>query len=167
MAKGFCSEVMLNLTNGHDFAHGLVGQFQVMKDQEYLTDYFLKVKGQQIACHRMVLAAQSAYFHGLFDHKNTVEVTQGFVEFETLDFTAVELVVGYFYSGVLKCTMDQAKDVIEVAEYLQIPDLRSDLSPLIANHMTADSCIDWYFFVKLYGMTEIQQKAQEKMYLDF
>ena len=167
MANGSCSEVMLNLTRGHDFAHGLVGQFQVMKDQEYLTDYFLKVKGQQIACHRMVLAAQSTYFHVLFGHKNTVEVTQGFVEFETLDFTAVELVVGYFYSGVLECTMDQAKDVIEMSEYLQIPDLKSDISPLIANHMTADSCIDWYFFAKRYGMTKVQQKAQEKLYLDF
>ena len=167
MAAYNSKNVTLKVTKQHDFFHDCFTQFQVMKDEEYLTDFLLKVDGKPIACHKVTLAAHSAYFHKMFTHKDSLEVSQGFVEFETLDFPALQSVVDYFYSGTLECNMEEAKHVIEVAEYLQISDLKTDLSALIRNHLTAGNCIGWYFFANLYGMTRVQLKAQKIMTEDF
>ena len=167
MAEGGCSDKILRVTKRQEFADKLLDQFQVMQDQEYLTDFLLKVDEKEIACHKVVLASRCEYFHALFSHKDIREVKQGSVNFPTLHFPALKLVVKYFYSGILECNMDDAKYVIEIIEHLQIPDLKDDLSELILSHMTADNCIGWYFVAKLYGMTAVKEKSQQFMLIDF
>ena len=164
---GDSSDAVLKVTKRHDFADKLLNQFQIMKDQESLTDFLLKVDEEEIKSHKVVLAARSEYFHRLFNHRNTLEVSQGFVNFPTLHFPALKLVVEYCYTGILECNMDDAKHVVEVTEHLQIPDLKSDLSELIVNHLTANNGICWYFIAKLYEMTAVKTRAREMMAMDF
>ena len=149
MANKGSSNAVLKVTKGHDNADSLFKQFRVMKDQNYLTDFILKVEDKEIACHKVILAARSEYFHRLFDHKDMLEVTQGFVNLQTLHFSSLKLVVEYCYNGILECNIDDAKHVIEVTKHLQIPDLKTDLSELIANHLTMKNSIGWYFFAKI------------------
>ena len=104
---------------------GFFKQLQNMKKQKYLTDFKLRIKDGELACHKVVLAARSEYFQALFAHTDTLEVTQGFVEFKALQFPVLEKVVDYCYSGVLQFEIEDAKYVIRVTEYLQIPDLTS------------------------------------------
>ena len=163
MAEGGSNDAKLTVTKGY----GFMNKFQDMKTQEYLTDFKLKVGEEEIACHKVVLAACSNYFGQLFTHKDALEVTQGFVKFETLNFTALQSVIDYCYSEHMKCNMDNAKHVIEAIEYLQIPDLKTDLSPLIVNRLNNNNSIGWYFFSKLYEMTTVQEKAQEIMIMEF
>ena len=163
MAEGGSDDAELTVTKGHDS----VDQFQAMKTQEYLTDFKVKVGEQEIACHKVVLAAHSNYFHRLFNHKDTLEASQGFVNLETLNFPALKLVIDYCYSERMKCNMENAKHVIQVTEYLQIPDLKTDLSSLIVNHLTTNNSIDWYFIAKLYELRAVQEKAWEIMIIQF
>ena len=158
---------MLKVAKTNDFAEKVMGQFQVMKNQEYLIDFILKVDDKEITCHKNVLAAHSEYFYRLFGHNDTLEVNQGFVNLPTFHFPALKSVVEYCYSGILECDMDEAKHVIEVTEHLQIPDLKTDLSELILNHLTADNSIGWYFVAKLYEMTTVKTRAREMMSMDF
>ena len=165
---GDSSDEMLKITKRHDFTDKLLNQLQIMKDQEYLTDFLLKVDDKEVRCHKVVLAASSEYFHRLFNHKDTLEVSHGFVNFfPTLNFPALKLVVEYCYTGILECNMNNAKYVIEVIEHLQIPDLKTDLSELIVKHLTANNGIGWYFIAKLYGMATVKTRAREMMSVDF
>ena len=107
MAEDGPSDTKLKVAKRDDFSDILTNQFQVMKDQEYLTDFLLKVNDEEITCHKVVLAARSEYFHRLFNHKDTLEVTQGYVNFPTLHFPALKL-----YSGILECDMDDVRHVI-------------------------------------------------------
>ena len=86
MANRGSSNAVLKVTKGQDYADSLFKQFQVMKDQNYLTDFILKVEDKEIACHKVILAARSEYFHRLFDHKDMLEVTQGFVNLQNTSF---------------------------------------------------------------------------------
>ena len=167
MAESVTGDTMLKVSKRGDFADKLMDHFQVMKDQEYLTDFILKVGDEEITCHTNVLAARSEYFHRLFSHKDTLEVSQGFVNFPTLHFPALKVVIEYCYNGILECNMNDAKHVIEVTEHLQILDLKHDLSELIVNHLTADNSIGWYFIAKLYEMTAVKTRAHEMMFMDF
>ena len=161
------SDAVLKVTKRHDFADVLLNQFEIMKDQEYLTDFVLKVDEKEIPCHKVVLAARSEYFSRLFNHRDTLEVSQGYVNFPTLHFTALKLVIEYCYTGILECNMDGIEHVLEVTEHLQIPGLKTDLSGLIVNHLTADNCIHWYSIAKLYGVTTVETRAREMMFMDF
>ena len=167
MADSGCSDTVLKVTKTKDFAYRLMDRFQAMKDQQFLTDFVLKVDDKEITCRKDVLAARSEYFHRLFSHKDTLEVTEGFANFPTLHFPALKLAVEYCYSGILECSMDDAKQVIEGAEHLQIFDLKTVLSDLIVNHLTADNSIGWYFVAKLYEMTPVITRAHEMMSMDF
>ena len=163
MAEGGFTDVMLKVSKRNK----LLDQFQVMKDQEYLPDFLLKVDDNELPCHKKVLATRSEYFRRLFSHDDIVEVRQGFVNFPTFSFPGLKLVVEYCCSGILVCDMDEAKDVIEIIEHLQIPNLKSDLSDLIVNRLTGNNSIGWYFFANLYEITAVKTRAHETMYMDF
>ena len=163
MAEGDSDDVELSVTKGHEF----MDQFQEMKGQEYLTDFKVKVGEREIACHKVVLAARSNYFHGLFSHKDTLEAHQGAVNLETLDFPALKLVIDYCYSGHIKCEMGNAKHIIKATDYLQIIDLKMDLSAQIVNHLTTNNSVGWYFFATVFQMLPVQQKAKEIMSIEF
>ena len=157
----------MKIDQTQDFAAGFFKQMQNMKELNYLTDFKLRIKEDEISCHKVVLSAVSQYFHALFRHGNTVEVAQGFVEFDTLHFPALVKVVEYCYSGVLEFNMDDAKHLIEVADYLLIVDLTAAISVLVTRCLTADNCIGWSEFANYFGLTTVKEKAREIMLVDF
>ena len=145
-----------------------IKEFIVMRDEKYLTDFFVKVGNDEIACHKFVLAAHSSYFQCMFKHTCTKDVMEGFVDLKPLNFAAVKLVIDFCYTGRMEFDLDEAMNIIEVIDYLQItPCIKSTISALIMNNVTVDNCIDWYFFTDLMKMPDIQQKAHEIMSMSF
>ena len=121
-----------------------------------------------------ILSAIKLYYqHGLhtsklwFDHPDTVEVTQGFVEFKTFQFPALQKVVDYCYSGVLEFEIEDAKHLIEVAEHLVIPDLTAAISALVIPCLTTENCIGWCAFANTFGLLALMKKARDIMLVDF
>ena len=157
----------MKIHKNQDVEDGFFNELQNMKERKYLTDFTLRIKDKDIACHKVVLSARSMYFQALFDHKDTVEVKQGFVEFKTLHFPALQQVVEYCYSGELEFNIDDAKHLIEVSEHLQIPSLTAGISALIIPCLTIDNCISWRKFANAYGLSTVKDKAREIMLIDF
>ena len=157
--------VMLEIDDDLDANRSFFKALQGIKDQ--WTDFTLKGEDGAIACHKVVLAARSVYFQCLFKQSSSHEVAQGFVDLRTLPFHVLEMVIDYCYSGTLKCKLADAKQVIEVTDYLHIACLKDKMSSLIMEHVTVDNCMDWYFFVASMDMAKLKEKAQEVMCVDF
>ena len=157
----------MKLDQTPDFVDGFFKELQNMKERKYLTDFTLRIKDKDIACHKVVLSARSMYFQALFDHSDTVEIKQGFVEFKTLHFPALQQVVEYCYSGELEFNIDEAKHLIEVSEHLQIPSLTAGISALVIPCLTIDNCISWCAFANTFGLSAVKDKAREIMLVDF
>ena len=150
-----------------DFVDGFFKQLQNMQKQKYLTDFKLRVFDDELTCHKVVLSARSDYFQALFDHPDTLEVRQGFVEFQTFQFPVLQRVVDYCYSGTLEFETEDAKHLIEVAEHLQIHDLTAAISALVLPCLTIDNCINWYAFANMFRLSTLKEKAHEIMLVDF
>ena len=161
------SPIMIKINHQQDHCEEFLKQLTDMRSQEHLTDFLIKSGDEEIACHKVILAAHSAYFRHMFKHKTTQEVKQGFVSLTELHFPALQVVIDFCYSGTMKFEVGLSERVIEVIDYLQIPTMKSAIASLIIHHLTVDNCIDWYFFASMYDMTEVKQKAHEIMCIDF
>ena len=157
----------MEITHSLDDTDNFFKQLQGLKDRKYLTDFIIKVGTEEIACHKIVLAARSEYFQRLFNHESTQEVKQGSVDLKRLEYHTVKAVIDYCYTGKLQFKLDDAKHLIEITEYLQMPVIQAKISTLIIDHMTVDNCIDWYFFADLFRRPELKDKARDIMCINF
>ena len=142
-------------------------ELQHMRDMNFMTDCTLKVQGREIPCHKLVLAAHSPHFHCLFHQENTNEVSQTCVNLEHLYFPALASVISYFYSGILEFQLDHVDCVVETIEYLQIPHLKDEFAQIIAQHLSVENCLGWYFFAEYYDMPKVREVAIQIMRIDF
>ena len=161
------SSIMLKIKSSLDDSDVFFKELQGMKNRKYLTDFQIRVGQEEISCHKLVLAARSAYFQHLFNLNDVEEVKQGFVELKELHIRALQAVIEYCYTGTFEFKLDDAQHVIEVIEYLQMPTIKTKISSLIASHVSVDNSIDWYFFAGLFALTEVKEKAREVMDIDF
>ena len=138
-----------------------------MKKRKYLTDFKLRIKDEELACHKVVLSARSKYFQALFDHPEIPAVTQGVLEFKTLQLPALQKVVDYCYSGVLEFKIEEAKHLIEVAEHLQFHDLTVAISALVIPRLTIENCVGWSVFSDTFGLSAVQEAATLIMLMEF
>ena len=157
----------LKINQSKATSNGVFKELREVKNQNFLTDFVLKAHGGEISCHKIVLAVRSAYFQRLFSFDGSKEMAQGFIEFETLHYTALEAVIEYCYSGRLEFKPEDAQNVIEVAEYLQIPDLVSRISKQVERHLSADNCIGWYFLAKWFDISTLKEAAHKIMSAEF
>ena len=168
ISKNTCNfPVMLKIGRRKADSDGFFQKIYELKDLNVVTDFVLKADGSDFAWHKLVLAARSAYFLRLVTHSNSKEIEQGFVEFETFHNTALEAVLEYCYTGIIEFKAEEALHIIEVADYLQIPDLVSKISKQIADHVTTDNCVSWHFVAKCFGMNRLEETTKEIMSVDF
>lgn len=149
------------------FTSSFFQHIQDTKNAATFSDFLIKVKGQELPCHKLVLSANSEYFSTLFSEPDMKEVQQGFVELDTLDFTALKKCLMYCYSGEIDLCLDGVKDLVQAAEHLQMLPLKSHLSTFIVDNQTSQNCIAWYFYAETYALPEVQEKARQVMITEF
>lgn len=91
-------------------------------DSGKLVDCVLKVKDKEFPCHRLVLAACSPYFRGMFlsglEESNKREIT-----LEELEPETVEVLLRYIYTSEVRLDDSNVQDIFTAANMLQIPSI--------------------------------------------
>ncbi|XP_066279322.1 kelch-like protein 24 [Branchiostoma lanceolatum] len=147
-----------------DFCHSphagsLLQGLQELRSDNLLTDVVLCVSGQEIPCHRNIMAACSEYFRAMFcnehreskEHKVTIhEVSSG----------TLQLLVDYAYTSKVAITEDNAVKLLEGANFFQILPVRDACAAFISNNLSAKDCLQMLHIGNMLSCPDLESKAR-------
>ena len=99
----------------------LLSKCAQFRDQGEFIDVHLKVGEELFPAHRIVLAANSDYFHAMFSHgmkESNQEVIE--LKYENISAENLKVVLDYIYSGDLHVNNENVFEVLLAADHLQV-----------------------------------------------
>ena len=108
-----------------DFCVELVTRINLQRKQDLLCDITLVTKDdKEFKTHRNVLSAASPFFYKLLqsDMKENRDWT---ARFEEISGSIMEDVLEFIYTGSVQITQENSNDLIDTANYLLIPGLKT------------------------------------------
>ena len=99
----------------------LLSKCAQFRDQSQFIDVRLKVCEDIFVAHRIVLAANSDYFHAMFTH-GMKESNQEVIELkdESISPDAFKIVMDSIYTGDLRVNGENVFEVLAAADHLQV-----------------------------------------------
>ena len=99
----------------------LLSKCAQFREQGEFVDVCLKVGEAEFAAHRIVLAANSDYFHAMFSH-GMKESNQEVIELkdENISAAAMKIVMDSIYSGEINVNDENVFEVLTAADHLQV-----------------------------------------------
>ncbi|EDO48272.1 predicted protein, partial [Nematostella vectensis] len=131
-----------------------------------LCDVTLVVEGKEFPAHRIVLAASSKYFYGLFTSE-MIEKNAPSVKLQELRASVMNHILTYLYTGEITVTELNAEDLIASANYLLIPRLKGIACKYLERHMTSSNCIYFYKFGEKYECKDLKFYASQLIKKNF
>ena len=142
-------------------------RFRDMRELGMFTDCeVLCANGEQLKCHRMILAAGSVFFEAAFSH-NMIEGLTGKIKLNKLNSSAVYDIVDYFYTGILNVPKSMIMEYFEAAHYLQLEELFDIFDNLIADNIEiqVENCLDALQYCDKYNLRKTRLKTWKPMLL--
>lgn len=100
----------------------LINNFESFRTEGGYSDITLRVDGQEFPCHRVILAAGSAYFKCMFSSgmeesfKNTIDLKQ-------IDAHVFEYLLHFIYTGRVQITVSIVEELFRQAYLFQVSPL--------------------------------------------
>nr|XP_009859378.1 kelch-like protein 24 isoform X1 [Ciona intestinalis]XP_009859379.1 kelch-like protein 24 isoform X2 [Ciona intestinalis] len=138
----------------------LIDKLQKYRSNKEFTDVILTVEDQEIACHRVVLAANSPYFHALLS-SNMKEGREGRVHIQGHKPEIVHMLVRHAYAEAIKVTTENAQDVLEAADYFQMDMLKSHCEKFLIRQVAESNCLGLMQFASLHSLDRLYNKAKK------
>ncbi|XP_077430067.1 zinc finger and BTB domain-containing protein 49 isoform X2 [Vanacampus margaritifer] len=101
----------------------LLQQLQEQRIQGMLCDCMLVVKGVCFKAHKNVLAAFSSYFRSLF--QNSPSQKNEVFNLVIQDVSGIGQILDYMYTSHLDINQDNVQALLDIAQYLQVPNVQS------------------------------------------
>lgn len=127
---------------------------------EILTDVTLRVDGESIPCHKVVLAATSVYFKAMFT-MGLSESLQDEVDLNEVEFEAVRDLVDYAYTGLLKITQDSVQSLLSTSSLFQIMPVVKACAKFMESQLDDSNCIGIYHFAQIHDCKRLANRAKE------
>ena len=148
------------------YGHNLCSYLNNFRKQELLCDTTLIVEGQTFLAHRNVLAASSGYFLGLFT-TDMKEGRESQVSLEGFKSFIMEDLLNYIYTGEVKINDSNVKELVFVADYLLINNLKEKGSRHLKDTLQPGNCLSIRQFAEKYQCKELLEKAEEYVSVHF
>lgn len=131
---------------------------QMMSQSEFC-DVTLLVGGVEIRAHWCVLVS-CPYFQSLYD-SGLAERFSGTIELHIGKPASVRAAISYLYLGTVEVTYENVRELLEVADYFQITELkRACQDYLYSVNITTDNCVQICLMCSLYDL-ELYTRAFE------
>ncbi|XP_061173027.1 kelch-like protein 3 [Saccostrea echinata] len=123
---------------------------QMLSNSE-LCDVVLVVEQVEIRAHWNVLV-MCPYFQSLYD-SGLKEKTSGKIHLQIGKVPAVRTAISFLYTGIAEISYETVKDILEVADYFQIADLKSCCQSYLESvTMTVENCVQMCLLCSLYNL---------------
>lgn len=124
-----------------------------------LCDVVLVVDEEEIKAHRVVLAANSAYFYSMFT-TDMCESVQERISLKGIEFEAVELLVNFCYTSSIKITEKNVQNLLSVSNLLQFNTVIESCCGFLKNQLHPSNCLGIGNFAHHHGFSDLQNAAQ-------
>ncbi|XP_053716047.1 kelch-like protein 33 [Synchiropus splendidus] len=129
-------------------------------------DVVLNVGGSSFYVHRVVLAASSDYFRGMFT-SGMKESAQMSVDLPFLSPPELGALICCSYSGSLQLSWDSVFEIICMALQLQFQLAIKVCLDFMQRELSAASCLDVMSFCEAYGFSELLEEAHDYLERNF
>ncbi|KAM3589977.1 uncharacterized protein V6R79_000959 [Siganus canaliculatus] len=126
----------------------------------------LDAQGASFQVHRVILAASSDYFRGMFTC-GMKESHQNRIALPFLLASELEGLINYTYSGALSLSWDCVFETTCMALQLQFQTALSLCLGFMKQEMEASSCLDVASFAEAYGMSDLLEEANDFVLRNF
>ncbi|XP_069101205.1 kelch-like protein 24 [Argopecten irradians] len=151
----------------------LINNFESFRTEGGYSDITLRVDGQEFPCHRVILAAGSAYFKCMFSSgmeesfKNTIDLKQ-------IDAHVFEYLLHFIYTGRVQITVSIVEELFRQAYLFQVSPLVDLCLKFFKENMNETNCLaaltlgdshahrPLYEFAKEYACLHFQSIRQDE-----
>ena len=152
----FCAEMMKRL--------------DVQRRNEQFCDVILEVGSgddqARLKAHRIVLCAASPFFYNALN-SDMKEKKEGVIRLEETSKAVMEEVLEYLYTGHVDIKERNALDLLEIADFLDLPSLKELSSKFILRKLTFSNCIMAYCYAVKYQCPELEKRARDFSFRNF
>lgn len=134
----------------------------------FFCDVTLIVEDREIQAHRIVLAANSPYFHAMFT-ANMVESLMDTVRLHGVNSVALACVVDCLYGQELRLTNSNVNDVLSVSSMLQVDPVTEACEVFLLRKLHPSNCITVRSIADKFSCPKLLQAAEsfiEKNFVD-
>lgn len=150
----------------HHHSLTLLEQVKRMKESTQIIDVVLVAEGEKFPCHKVVLAAFSAYFKAMFTC-GLAECSQREVELHDISAESVSVILHYMYSSELCLTNHNVQTVALAAYFMQMEEVCNMCQKYMMDHMDASNCVGIYYFANHIGAEDLCDQARQYLYQHF
>ncbi|XP_049744821.1 kelch-like protein 30 [Elephas maximus indicus] len=139
-------------------AQDMLDGLQRLRSQPKLADVTLLVGGQELPCHRGLLALSSPYFHAMFAG-DFAESFSARVELLDLEPAVVAQLVDFVYTGRLTITQGNVEALTRTAACLHFPAVQKVCGRYLQQQLDAANCLGICEFGEQQGLLGVAAKA--------
>ncbi|XP_077008196.1 kelch-like protein 30 [Tamandua tetradactyla] len=139
-------------------AQDMLAGLQRLRSQPKLSDVTLLVGGQELPCHRGLLALSSPYFHAMFAG-DFAESFSARVELRDVDPAMVAQLLDFVYTGRLTITRDTVEGLTRTAARLHFPAVQKVCGRYLQQQLDATNCLGICEFGEQQGLPGVAAKA--------
>lgn len=143
--------------------------FPLMKEirrQGKLCDVTLKVEEQSFSAHRIVLAATIPYFYAMFTH-NLVESRIKEIEMKEIEPQALESLINFAYSGVVKIDNQNVQGLMVGSSFLQLNKVRDACADFLISRFHSHNVLGIRQFADSLGCLHLVSAAEKYIHQYF
>merc|ERR1719180_516352 len=109
---------------------------RIFEEDGFLHDVTLvSNEGGEVRAHRVILAAQSDYFKGMFRNEKKERIDMNMTT-ETL-----RIIVKTLYTGQTDINIDNVQDLLEASNYLQAKELNMKCIEFMIRNLDVSNCV--------------------------
>ncbi|XP_059169911.1 kelch-like ECH-associated protein 1B [Physella acuta] len=142
-----------------DEALSAINQFRL---EGSLCDIALRIQGEEIHAHKVILAACSDYFRGMFT-RGMKESNASSVEILEPSLTAEILreLVNFAYTYEIHVTQDNVQSLLVSAIFLEMKHVVDACTLFMEQQLDPSNCIGFAYFAAAHGCCDLENKAKK------
>ena len=118
-------------------------------------DFIIKTESREFHIHKCLLGLMSDFFRGMFQVEMAEKYQNYWMVKEQLKADTIAIVLDFLYGDPDSVTKDNVQNVVEAADYLQIPQLLEHCVEFISSTLTEKSLFDYWQFAKQYHLLNL------------
>ena len=154
----------------HQFCLEVMKRLNIQRRNEHLCDVILEVGSgdhqARLKAHKIVLCAASPFFYNALNIDMT-EKKEGVIKLEQTSKAVMGEVLEYLYTGHVDINEQNVFDLLQLADFLIVPNLKVTSVEFISQTLSSSSCLMAYYSAIKYQCPDLQKQASDFIFANF
>ena len=129
------------------------------RNQGRFNDVTIQSNNTSIPANRMVLSCYCSFFDDLFATETNNQVNNSIVDIRDVHENLLELLIQYIYTGQICINSENVLDILSVANYLKLDEVKEFCFEFLENFVTTNNCITILIIAKQYKNFTLRDKV--------